>query len=259
MERFHFLFVISAFHFKWMVIDEHLRQSRALKSPCYDSLKTVQESYSCPRNKIEWEEKAKEKKCETLNQTCTEPNSFVYHCLVNAWSNGTIEVCAPEQHIFGRVCAEFNKGGALVQEHYLSECTSCPLFYLSTESYKYQECYDLGKTPEKTTKQEMFEKISSIKPDVSSKGENQNITRTTTEYKHERFSLLEVILVSISTNVIILCLIMGILLILHRLRQRKATLSGNEDMHEVREVLRCDSIELNDLNKSDDVETNIQR
>ncbi|XP_062571141.1 uncharacterized protein LOC134233137 [Saccostrea cucullata] len=78
-----------------------------------------------------------------MEQNCTEKTNFKYHCVLNEWGNRTVEVCAPETHIIGAACAEFNTGGQFIQEHYRSgvKCTTCPFLYMSTEAYKYKECY----------------------------------------------------------------------------------------------------------------------
>ncbi|XP_056014819.1 uncharacterized protein LOC125683333 isoform X2 [Ostrea edulis] len=124
-----------------------LRPNRATIQPCGASLQTIKDDFHCPRNQFEWNKKAEEMKCASFSQNCTETSDFVYHCLVNAWGNGTIHVCSPSRIIFGRLCSEFNKGGARVQEHYVVNCTSCPSDYNSKESYMYQECYENIKAP----------------------------------------------------------------------------------------------------------------
>lgn len=180
--------MISKFHFPVMAI--YIRHIRAVMPGCDESLKTLREGYSCPSNQLEWEERAKEMKCESVIQNCTENNDFVYHCLINAWPNGTLEVCAPRQIIAGSYCAEFNKGGARVQTQYRSQCRSCPYKYNSSDSFKYQECYDLVKTLELSTKEEQTERTSPVILDISKGMENPNITNST-ETQHQRGSRLQ--------------------------------------------------------------------
>lgn len=120
---------------------------------CSQFLESVKEGFSCPVNKSEWDARAQAMHCEMYSQNCTDKSSFVYHCLINPWSNGTIEVCAPRVKILGKKCAEFNIGGKLVQSHYQKPCQLCPYRYNSSESYKYQECYKLAKKPELTAMQ----------------------------------------------------------------------------------------------------------
>lgn len=40
--------------------------------------------------------------------------------------------------ILGNVCAEFNKGGEFVQEHYTTPvpCTRCPFMYASSDAHQ---------------------------------------------------------------------------------------------------------------------------
>lgn len=58
---------------------------------------TVRKVESCPHNVKEWKEAAARKGCEKM--TCS---SFEYHCVINAWGNGTREVCAPRLLIIGK-------------------------------------------------------------------------------------------------------------------------------------------------------------
>lgn len=157
----------------------NFRHNRAAISRCDGSLNTVREGYHCPTNPFQWKERARQMKCETISQNCTESDNFVYHCLINAWPNGTIEVCAPRRTISGHYCAEFSKGGARVQAQFRSKCKSCPFKYNSSDSFKYRECYDLVKVPEISTKQGHIEGTSSIILDTSNGEENLNFTNTT--------------------------------------------------------------------------------
>ncbi|XP_062592468.1 uncharacterized protein LOC134253908 [Saccostrea cucullata] len=100
---------------------------------------------SCPTTAQEWREAASRKGCKNR---CS---SFEYHCVINAWINETIEVCAPIKNIVGNVCAEYNFGGSRIQRNEGAKCKKCPSNYLSNESFKYPECYDLvNKTREKS-------------------------------------------------------------------------------------------------------------
>ncbi|XP_061196020.1 uncharacterized protein LOC133204308 [Saccostrea echinata] len=113
---------------------------------CSKSLETMQIVETCPRNKNEMEEAAKEKNCpyHAKNQSCAVPEKFKYHCVINVFRNQSIEVCAPERKING-YCAEFNVDGARIQDQYQTDCTvldpPCPTRYSSTEAYLYQACY----------------------------------------------------------------------------------------------------------------------
>lgn len=53
---------------------------------------------------------AKQKDCESIDQKCSKLNElntqryiFQYHCLINSWGNATIEVCALNRSIFGKI------------------------------------------------------------------------------------------------------------------------------------------------------------
>lgn len=105
---------------------------------CNELISTTKIVNSCPKTAREWNEAAKKKGCRNITHSCT---SFEYHCVMNAWRNETIEVCAPSWSIVGMSCAEYNFGGKRIQKSDAETCNACPTTYLSTESYKYQECY----------------------------------------------------------------------------------------------------------------------
>lgn len=70
---------------------------------CKDSATTARKVESCPQNIDEWNEAAARKGCEKM--TCS---SFEYHCVINAWGNETIEVCAPRLLIVGKNASIYN-------------------------------------------------------------------------------------------------------------------------------------------------------
>lgn len=100
-----------------------------------DKVETVD---SCPQTAIEWKEAAARKRCKTTSHTCS---SLDYHCVINAWMNETIEVCAPSVIIVGKVCAEFNFGGNRIQRNEKA-CETCPEAYNSSDAFMYTECYE---------------------------------------------------------------------------------------------------------------------
>lgn len=111
----------------------------------YD-IKIVQE---CPTSKDGWVKKAYYKKCtdKAERNNCTKAAyRHQYHCLINAYLNETLEVCAPERIIFG-FCAEFNVAGRVIQRHKSAECNKvfpkCDGIYSSINAYKYPDCYKL--------------------------------------------------------------------------------------------------------------------
>lgn len=65
--------------------------------PLSDQIETVN---SCPQTAAEWKEAATRKNCKTTSHNCY---SLDYHCVINAWMNETIEVCAPNVVIVGNV------------------------------------------------------------------------------------------------------------------------------------------------------------
>lgn len=111
-------------------------KSTETNCPLSDKVKTVD---SCPQTAAEWKEAAAGKNCKTTSYNCS---SLDYHCVINAWMNETIEVCAPKVVIVGMVCAEFNFGGNRIQRHDNATCQKCPTAYNSSDAFKYPECYE---------------------------------------------------------------------------------------------------------------------
>lgn len=125
-------------------------------SYCEESVNTVRIVKRCPTDSESWEMAAKNMNCDAIKQNCPQSSKihhFQYHCVINAWMNETLEVCALNRIIFG-YCAEFNVMGRVIQENYLADCTKhdppCPSFYNSAEAYKYQSCYQLVKKNHQT-------------------------------------------------------------------------------------------------------------
>ncbi|XP_062577831.1 uncharacterized protein LOC134239684 [Saccostrea cucullata] len=113
--------------------------------PCLASETTVKKISRCPRNHLEWMIEAEKVNCSSIHQTCVESHDFVYHCVLNTKLTGFIRVCAPVKRIYGKMCAEYNLVGNIIQESLDAGCGTdkipCPPVYSSTEAYKYQECY----------------------------------------------------------------------------------------------------------------------
>lgn len=112
---------------------------------CPESILSVVSVKSCPRTLDEWRESGKRKNCKQVAHSCA---SFEYHCVINAWENGTVEICAPSQLIIGKVCAEFNFGGNRIQRNDNTQCQKCPKVYNSSDAFRYPECYDHVKNTE---------------------------------------------------------------------------------------------------------------
>ncbi|XP_062586688.1 uncharacterized protein LOC134248293 isoform X2 [Saccostrea cucullata] len=84
-------------------------------------------------------EAANRKNCSAIKSTCL--GRLEYHCVINPWGNLTVEVCAPATQILAGFCAEYNEGGGKIQDYYEKTCSTCKRKYLSTDAYKYPECY----------------------------------------------------------------------------------------------------------------------
>lgn len=113
---------------------------------CEESARTMRYVNRCPTDSDSWKIAAKDMNCESIKHKCSSGrHHFQYHCVINAWMNATLEVCAPNRTIFGH-CTEYNKMGRVIQENYAAECAKydppCPQVYNSAEAYKYQSCYE---------------------------------------------------------------------------------------------------------------------
>lgn len=71
---------------------------------CPESVSTVSVVPRCPSNAKEWVSAAKQKSCNELGriQTCTSPDKFVYHCVLNKQATQLLEVCAPTWFLTGK-------------------------------------------------------------------------------------------------------------------------------------------------------------
>lgn len=76
---------------------------------CPEAVDTVERVSFCPMSKKEWDSAAVKKNCtETAaRQTCTKPELFVYHCVINGYGNETLEVCAPRRLMLGNKTSNF--------------------------------------------------------------------------------------------------------------------------------------------------------
>lgn len=104
----------------------------------------------------------------------TSEEPYFYHCVINAFRNATLEVCAPRKIIFG-YCTEYNVAGGVIQRHASVKCNStfpkCDKSYNSTEAYKYLDCYELVNKKQvlKTTTVPPVERTTKSKPDHGNK------------------------------------------------------------------------------------------
>lgn len=72
---------------------------------CQEAVDNVKSVTSCPTSEKQWESAANRKNCQltAAQQTCSEPETFVYHCVINGYGNETLEVCAPRRLMIGNV------------------------------------------------------------------------------------------------------------------------------------------------------------
>lgn len=118
---------------------------------CPISSQTVVLVKGCPDTEEKRREAAARKNCSAFASQCSEPKRLVYHCVINEFINETLEVCAYAQNILFGCCTEYSISGNLLQQNTRTNCTMfttnpCPVFYRSTDAYKYPNCYDLTKT-----------------------------------------------------------------------------------------------------------------
>lgn len=132
--------------------------SIAIRDSCPVSPSTVKIVGDCPDSEGEWRLAAARKNCSAHASQCAEPERLMYHCVINAFVNETLEVCAYRRNIVFGYCAEYSFGANRIQENYKTVCSSflqnpCPIgYYNSTQAYKYPGCYELTKkTKEPTT------------------------------------------------------------------------------------------------------------
>lgn len=127
-----------------------LHTLQASSDSCHISKSTVQIVDNCPKSEKKWKQAAVKKNCEALASQCSEPERLEYHCVINPFINQTIEVCAYAQNIVLGYCTEYSTVENMIQQSAKTHCRSfqknpCPIFYRSTEAYKYQDCYELTK------------------------------------------------------------------------------------------------------------------
>lgn len=126
----------------------HVERCTSQSRYCQDAVDSVKIVDSCPMSKADWDDAARRKDCGRIasKQNCTTVEKFQYHCAVNGRRNKLIEVCAPTRIIFGH-CVEFNELGGVIQDQLSSPCNAtfpkCAEYYISSEVYKYSDCYKL--------------------------------------------------------------------------------------------------------------------
>ena len=70
---------------------------------CPQSIPTVSYVSRCPADAEEWKTAAAKKDCRALgmNQSCSDDDSFVYHCVLSGDGTKLMEVCAPVWYMSG--------------------------------------------------------------------------------------------------------------------------------------------------------------
>lgn len=124
--------------------------SKANGESCPISRMTVKVVEECPDSLEKWNRAARRKNCEAFATQCGGPKKLQYHCVINPFVNETIEVCAYAQIIVFGHCSEYSISGNMVQRNSRAKCfmfkkNPCPVFYRSTEAYKYPGCYEQTK------------------------------------------------------------------------------------------------------------------
>lgn len=133
---------------------------------CPEAVLSVESVKSCPTSKTEWENASRRKSCSGIapKQNCVAVEKFEYHCVINGLRNKLIEVCAPSRVIFGH-CVEFNVRGGVIQDQMSAPCKNtfpvCNNIYLSSDAYKYPDCYKLVSItkPESTVETKLPETV----------------------------------------------------------------------------------------------------
>lgn len=134
----------------FLMIGSFVQVSRAITDSCPVSKETVEIVDNCPVTEEKWREAAAGKNCEAYASQCGEPERLVYHCVINAFINQTLEVCAYMRVIVLGFCTEYSFGGNLIQQNFRTNCSKftqypCPSSYPSTDAYKYPGCYEMTK------------------------------------------------------------------------------------------------------------------
>lgn len=133
-----------------MILLVTVKKVKASSYSCDETKKTVEIVDDCPDSAEKWKKAAARKNCSAHAHQCNYPERFVYHCVINAYANQTLEVCAYAQNIVAGSCTEYNVLGNLIQSSLRTSCRAfnvkpCPIFYRSNEAYKYPVCYELTK------------------------------------------------------------------------------------------------------------------
>lgn len=92
---------------------------------CKEAVDSVESVTSCPTSKSELESAANKKNCQltAAQQKCSEPETFLYHCVINGYGNETIEVCALRRLMIGNVFNQKSMHGFIYSDkRYYNYC-----------------------------------------------------------------------------------------------------------------------------------------
>lgn len=131
-----------------LILHTSMTTPEASKDACDVSRSTIQLVKNCPDSEEKWREAAARKNCAAYANQCSDPTRLVYHCLLNEYINQTLEICAYAQNIVLGYCTYYS--GNHILPNFRTSCKTfeknpCPIFYRSTEAFKYKGCYELTK------------------------------------------------------------------------------------------------------------------
>lgn len=77
---------------------------------CQEAVDSITQVDICPTSKEEWKKAANKKNCGVMAemQNCTNTESFVYHCVIDGFRKGILELCAPKTIIYGNALTVFH-------------------------------------------------------------------------------------------------------------------------------------------------------
>lgn len=120
-------------------------------------MKSLRYVNSCPLTKTDWALKAKQKNCSSssANICLGSPTKLpVYHCVPNEDGVGYAEICSQVFHSLS-FCVEFRLKEMRLVNNFLRNCSQmsppCPQQYISTDIYKYKECFNPTKNDIETS------------------------------------------------------------------------------------------------------------
>lgn len=104
---------ISSYHHICSTFFQQL--SRGVYEGCQDAVYNLKVVTSCPKSKEEWNIASSIKNCTAIAAVAKKKNCTIddihpkYHCVINAFRNKFLEVCADEKTIFGNIWNLFFK------------------------------------------------------------------------------------------------------------------------------------------------------